>query len=212
MIRLSPNPLRFISKAGLLAVLLLAPGEASALDTLGPESTFRTAGPANPSVPPIRVYLTPGGGIYGRVLYGGSGLQVALANGWETGIHYAQGEEFCILCGHLPEKFLSGAASVGYRGVNRDGYASASIGPAWGRGKRPVPGAKPIPDSTCSMELLCWDKPPPMERYGGWGAQIQLQAAFSSRYVGIGAEMHLLILPNRTLAGVALIVPLGWVK
>lgn len=177
-----------------------------------PPSLSDRAPGGRPSPAPA-IWITPTLGSYGSALGIGTNLRMAWHNGWGAALDVAAGEEMCILCGHIPETFISGAALAGYRSVGRVGYMSMAFGPNLGAGERTEPGTAGRPDPSCTDEdISCPDLPARSDTFAGLGVQLQAEAAFAGRYAGIGGRMHMILIEDRALFGLSLIVPVGRIR
>ena len=165
---------------------------------------------------PLSIWVTPAAGSMGKTLTAGGDLRFALANGWGASAGFTYGEELCIFCNHVNEKFGAGSLLAGFRGVSRFGYASIAAGPNWGWEDRPdrdfVATLEDEDDFDCEG-LFCIDRGDhPKVTNEGVGAQVQMQAALAGRYLGIGGQIQVIYVPKHVYAGASLIVPIGLIK
>lgn len=193
----------------LIATFILALGIAAAQEDSIPTpiAPSTKAEPEIASASPIFFWFTPKVGRYGKALGGGASLQMASARGWSVGAEFDVAEEFCMFCRHRPETFNAGAFLLGYRKPDGPVTLSIAAGPSWGWAEFNKPGAQPIYDSTC--EWMCSPTLPENEMIRGFGFQAQTSFAVSSRYIGLGAQLHLAVIEDNSVVGAALIVPMG---
>jgi hypothetical protein len=132
---------------------------------------------------------------------------MALPNGLTAGADVSAAEEFCIWCGVIPEKYQAGSLLLGYRSYESPAFFSVAVGQSWGSGEHRKPGS--IPTSDPDRDWLRFSVPPEMVQDRGFGFRMQADFAITSRFIGVGGQIHWIYLPNHSYFGVALIVPMG---
>lgn len=162
---------------------------------------------------PLFIWFTPGPGIIGSVMSMSWDLRFALENGWGASAVFTHGEELCVIsCNQAPVRFGVGALLAGYRGVGQAGYVSIAAGPDYGWGERPDRDFEGIIEEEECDGLFCSHTDYPKVLDGGFGVQVQAQAALAGRYLGIGAQIQVIYIPQHVYAGATLILPIGLIK
>jgi hypothetical protein len=164
---------------------------------------------------PLFIWFTPGPGIIGKALSMSWDLRFALENGWGASAVFTHGDDFSVYRDRASVRFGVGALLAGFRSVGRAGYVSIAAGPDYGWGERPdrdFEGIIEEMEEDCDGLSCSYHPVYPKVLDGGFGAQVQAQAAATGKYFGIGGQIQVIYIPNHVYAGATLILPIGLIK